>query len=423
MEVNSPQGVLFNILRKCIRVLTDRANNPDLPPFFITSMFTLVQLLASFPAGVEPLVSSGLVRTLVPLIKDLHHLRFSTRMARIMDLLFNSGRLAHTAFTEVSVFELFTKRLQAELEACEDGAKLVRIGSLYREKAAAMRMIVESIINKVLDHAEVAQNKDTSTGNASEDSVLASGTDIPVSMVLDSGDTTENNENSENSANFLGSTFATTSSTPVATSFTRSTCSQERKSFLKVTLRLLVSASREPTFATTTRTLAENSTLLSSLEIIFRSPEYFGTTLWDQAAKWVIEFCNNEPALLPVVQDAGIPDAVYSVLANGIPASMEVLVDLPALLSCLCLNARGLKSFIAAHPLDSISAVFLNKKYLSCINADTPVMLGSLFDELLRHQPTLLQSGVQTVINMLQHLITLGNTPGIVVLTGNGNCK
>ena len=166
------------------------------------------------------------------------------------------------------------------------------------------------------------------------------------------------------------------------------------------------------------RNIVEGRYFLSALEHVIRNPVYYGITLWFLAAKWVTDFCNNEPNLIPVLQDAGVTEAILNVLSTDIPASPEILSELPNLLAALCLNETGLAAFIKARPLNAISDIFMSRKYLSSMGNDTAAAMGSAMDELLRHQPALREPGIKAIVAMVENLIVLGRSPSITISIG-----
>ena len=348
-------------------MLVDNALPAHFPISFVSSVFTLVHLLVAFPQACEHLMASGLLHVLAPLVKSTTHLRFSTRVARICEVLFLSHNPSFPVFAELGLMEMFAKRMHAELALCEHEARLNRVGDCHRSNVQAMRSLVLDVVSRVAGPARDQEPMETSASSSLPDSRF---------------------------------------------------CSQERKSLLKVTLRLLLNASHEPIFGTSMRSLVEGGVFLDTLETLLRGPEYFGTTLWGQASKWITDFCNNEPAMLPLLQDAGIDRAIFDILSAGVPPSSEILSELPGLLSALCLNARGLQTFVAAKPLNVLLQIFLSKKYLPCLGGGNPSELGAALDELMRHQSSLLPLGVNTIIRMLQQILEIGSTPGVVIITG-----
>ncbi len=68
----------------------------------------------------------------------------------------------------------------------------------------------------------------------------------------------------------------------------------------------------------------------------------------------------QEPSLLSSLQDSGLTDVVlHALLVKDVPATREVLGSLPNVFSALCLNARGLASFVASQPFKRLFKVRL----------------------------------------------------------------
>ena len=73
----------------------------------------------------------------------------------------------------------------------------------------------------------------------------------------------------------------------------------------------------------------------------------------------------QEPSLLSSLQDNGLTDVVlHALLVKDVPATREVLGSLPNVFSALCLNARGLQSFIQCKPFERLFKVLLSPIYL-----------------------------------------------------------
>lgn len=123
-----------------------------------------------------------------------------------------------------------------------------------------------------------------------------------------------------------------------------------------------------------------------------------------------------------------------------VPATREVLGSLPNVFSALCLNARGLHSFVQCQPFERLFKVLLSPDYLpamrrrrssdplgelgcmccaiqifaseTCLRGwhvlcltlgDTASNLGSAVDELMRHQPTLKTDATTAIIKVVYH--------------------
>lgn len=90
--------------------------------------------------------------------------------------------------------------------------------------------------------------------------------------------------------------------------------------------------------------------------------------------------------------------------------------------SALCLNSRGLESFKSFRPFDKIFKVLLSPDYLPAMRrrrstdpmGETSINLGASMDELMRHLPSLKQSAIAAIINLLKELCKLGSDPDTV---------
>lgn len=93
--------------------------------------------------------------------------------------------------------------------------------------------------------------------------------------------------------------------------------------------------------------------------------------------------------------------------------------SLPNVFSALCLNQRGLESFVKRRPFERLFKVLLSPVYLSAMRrrrsadplGDTASNLGNAMDELMRHQPSLKVDAIAAIIkvfiiNELYFLIT-----------------
>lgn len=92
-----------------------------------------------------------------------------------------------------------------------------------------------------------------------------------------------------------------------------------------------------------------------------------------------------------------------------VPATREVLGSLPNVFSALCLNQRGLESFVKRRPFERLFKVLLSPVYLSAMRrrrsadplGDTASNLGNAMDELMRHQPSLKVDAIAAIIKVL----------------------
>ncbi|KAI9760741.1 MAG: GTPase-activating protein [Chaenotheca gracillima] len=90
-------------------------------------------------------------------------------------------------------------------------------------------------------------------------------------------------------------------------------------------------------------------------------------------------------------------------LAEGILPATEAIVTVPQAFGAICLNTAGMKSFQESHALESFFEIFFSPKHVECMEneLELPNMLGSSFDELVRHHPPLRKSVMGAVLTMV----------------------
>uniref|UniRef100_A0A8C3BMB5 Uncharacterized protein n=1 Tax=Cairina moschata TaxID=8855 RepID=A0A8C3BMB5_CAIMO len=127
---------------------------------------------------------------------------------------------------------------------------------------------------------------------------------------------------------------------------------------------LLVLSSLDPAFSDGIRHVMDGS-LPTSLKHIISNAEYYGPSLFLLATEVVTVFVFQEPSLLSSLQDNGLTDVMlHALLIKDVPATREVLGSLPNVFSALCLNARGLQSFVQCQPFERLFKVLLSPDYL-----------------------------------------------------------
>lgn len=197
------------------------------------------------------------------------------------------------------------------------------------------------------------------------------------------------------------------------------TCLPQRAALLKSMLNFLKKAIQEPAFSDSIRHVMEGE-LPSSLKHIISNSEYYGPSLFLLAIDVVTVYVFQEPSLLSSLQDNGLTDVVlHALLIKDVPATREVLGSLPNVFSALCLNQRGLESFVKRHPFERLFKVLISPAYLSAMRrrrsadpqGDTASNLGNAMDELMRHQPSLKTDATAAIIKLLEELCVLGCDP------------
>uniref|UniRef100_UPI00358F3842 E3 ubiquitin-protein ligase HUWE1 isoform X5 n=1 Tax=Myxine glutinosa TaxID=7769 RepID=UPI00358F3842 len=378
--VASYHGFLPVLVRNCIQAMID----PSLEPFphqFATALFSFLYHLASYDAGGEALVSCGMMEALLKVIKFLgdeqDQITFVTRAVRVVDLITN---LDMAAFQLHGGLSCFVNRLEHEVKLCRKECPFV-VKPRIRTVSGALdgeEMETES------EATEVAM--EASPGSSS----VTEGDGKPV--------------------------VAAAPPKPGAQ------CIPQRAALLKSMLNFLKKAIPDPAFSDSIRRVMDQS-LPTSLKHIISNAEYYGPSLFLLATEVVTVFVFQEPSLLSSLQDNGLTDVMlHALLIKDVPATREVLGSLPNVFSALCLNARGLQSFVRCQPFERLFKVLLSPDYLPAMRrrrssdplGDTASNLGSAVDELMRHQPSLKTDATSAIIKLLEEICSLGREPKYV---------
>ncbi|XP_061630934.1 E3 ubiquitin-protein ligase HUWE1 isoform X2 [Phyllopteryx taeniolatus] len=378
----SYHGFLPVLVRNCIQAMIDPLMEPY-PHQFATALFSFLYHLASYDAGGEALVSCGMMEALLKVIKFLgdeqDQITFVTRAVRVVDLITN---LDMAAFQSHSGLSIFICRLEHEVDLSRKECPFV-----IKPKIRRPRPVVES--------EEMDTDMETSE----------------VAMESSPGPSTSSASRPEVEQRAQSST----ANTPRA----GMQCIPQRAALLKSMLNFLKKAIQDPAFSDGIRHVMDGS-LPTSLKHIISNAEYYGPSLFLLATEVVTVFVFQEPSLLSSLQDNGLTDVMlHALLIKDVPATREVLGSLPNVFSALCLNARGLLSFVQCQPFERLFKVLLSPDYLPAMRrrrssdplGDTASNLGSAVDELMRHQPTLKTDATTAIIKLLEEICNLGRAP------------
>ncbi|XP_010569814.1 PREDICTED: E3 ubiquitin-protein ligase HUWE1 [Haliaeetus leucocephalus] len=387
----SYHGFLPVLVRNCIQAMIDPSMEPY-PHQFATALFSFLYHLASYDAGGEALVSCGMMEALLKVIKFLgdeqDQITFVTRAVRVVDLITN---LDMAAFQSHSGLSIFIYRLEHEVDLCRRECPFVIKPKVQRPPAAALPEGEE--METDMEVTDVAM--ESSPGPSSE--------------------TRQDPAPPANTATAVPSTSTTAASSPRG----GVQCIPQRAALLKSMLNFLKKAIQDPAFSDGIRHVMDGS-LPTSLKHIISNAEYYGPSLFLLATEVVTVFVFQEPSLLSSLQDNGLTDVMlHALLIKDVPATREVLGSLPNVFSALCLNARGLQSFVQCQPFERLFKVLLSPDYLPAMRrrrssdplGDTASNLGSAVDELMRHQPTLKTDATTAIIKLLEEICSLGRDP------------
>lgn len=411
-----------------IAALAANGNNNKFPLPLATALFSFLYHLASYESGGDALVSCGMMESLLHVINwhgvELEHITFVTRAVRVIDLITN---IDMQAFYNHGGLQSFINRLDAEVSLCVKE-------HIYDFRAVATSDIFDIPTPKVQsprrddepdpdDQVPSPSASEASSSSSSARSSRASST-AGQEQDQDDPDADDDEEIDDEPVSEFRAGLAGNGKGDLVYEFCFNkhnvgrTCLPQRAALLKSMLNFLKKALQDNTFAEHIRHLMEGS-LPQSLKHIISNAEYYGPSLFLLATDIVTVYVFQEPSLLSTIQDNGLTDVV---LQADVPPTREVLASLPNVFSALCLNARGLASFIRSRPFEKLFKVLLSPTYLSAMRkrrssdplGDAATNLGNAMDELMRHQPSLKVDATTAIIQLLEELCDLGTDPRYV---------
>ncbi|GAP83787.1 putative E3 ubiquitin-protein ligase HUWE1 [Rosellinia necatrix] len=220
------------------------------------------------------------------------------------------------------------------------------------------------------------------------------------------------------------------------------------------------------------RNLVDKSDLLRSIREIIENVKRFGALVWTNAVTILGDFLNNDPTSFSAVFEAGLihsylvaltgrpvtttqgedavapspehtndedhgspgsslisdalepdtrphpppPEVLQRArdhsLAGGILASADPISTVPAVLNAICLNNLGMKMVVSSQAFDSFFEIFESPDHVRVLAADMvlPNSVGSSFDELARHHPSLRPAIANAVLDMIARVTHLART-------------
>lgn len=196
-------------------------------------------------------------------------------------------------------------------------------------------------------------------------------------------------------------------------------CNQQRSGVMKSLLNFLKRAVLDVNLAAQMRRIMETELPVALIHII-EHPQYYGSSLLHCALMLITNFIYQEPAQLAMLQGKGLTDSIIKLIFNEkFPVSRDLVCALPNVCSALCLNEHGLnqlKSFNNQKPMERIFKTICSNRFLLSMRKrkteilETAHMLGTSFDELVRHQPSLRKEVMGAIAAVLDDMLTFGKT-------------
>ncbi|KAJ6260137.1 E3 ubiquitin-protein ligase [Drechslerella dactyloides] len=96
--------------------------------------------------------------------------------------------------------------------------------------------------------------------------------------------------------------------------------------------------------------------------------------------------------------------------ASTILPALDVMNTIPLAFGAICLNNSGLALFKSSNALEKFFEIFESAEHVKCMSdSDISTALGSQFDELIRHHPSLKEDIMKVIVKMVGKVIELGN--------------
>ncbi|TLD36775.1 hypothetical protein E2P81_ATG02557 [Venturia nashicola] len=180
------------------------------------------------------------------------------------------------------------------------------------------------------------------------------------------------------------------------------------------------------------RNLIDSAEVLNSLRQVLSSADIYGSNVWASSVAILTSFIHNEPTSYSVIaesrlgesfltsitkdknapkvdDEATVPEEPAEDWTPGLLPVSEAIMAVPQAFQALCLNEAGMKLVTESHALSYFFRIFESPAHVKTMEQDheLPAHLGSVFDELVRHQPTLKPEILIAVQNTVQRVASL----------------
>ncbi|KAG4304837.1 hypothetical protein PORY_001890 [Pneumocystis oryctolagi] len=192
------------------------------------------------------------------------------------------------------------------------------------------------------------------------------------------------------------------------TSLIEHSMSQERfivlKTMLKFTLHMMQSTGTSDGL----RNLIDSS-LLETLKKIFIYFEDFGPSIIAMSINILSTFIHNEPTSYSIIHEVKLSETFLKMTSSLILPSPDVISAIPNAFGAICLNTQGMELFNSIKPLSSFFSIFTSSLHRKALQeSELSSILGTSFDELVRHHPSLKSDVIDEVLSMLKRVLQIG---------------
>ncbi|KAA1107112.1 hypothetical protein PGT21_002719 [Puccinia graminis f. sp. tritici] len=161
------------------------------------------------------------------------------------------------------------------------------------------------------------------------------------------------------------------------------------------------------------RNLTETQLPLS-IKLIIQNKAVFGYQIYSLAINMMSTLIHSEPTSLVILQEAGLPEALYDAIDSGIEPAFDVIAAIPSALGALCLNDVGLQQLNDRQAIPAIFSVFTSERHARILrDRDHASVVGSTIDELIRHQPSLKKTVLDATLTFLNEIDRIGKAVDI----------
>ncbi|KCV69621.1 hypothetical protein H696_04040 [Fonticula alba] len=418
LRLTADYGILVAILRKTLASIRSAEAPADIPPSFLTSLFSLIAVLVMSLPRSQRFAATSIFISMQPFLDGVfpRYTRATSLCLHVVDtmLFTQTSSVAPSAESEIHAFFnehrgvlLVAQRLATELESMH--------GSLLALRAPAA--------------GADAMDVDSGPGDGTETSASLAAGPMP---------------------------FLAEMAIPM-----------DQMRLIRVLFRFFIHAFRSNRAAETLRSLTD-SPLMDAFRLVFANSHLF-PSIYSTALSLLGLMIHTEPTSLVVFQELGITDLVLETLAPaglepgsvrwspfsfpagyapldrlcgvaagtdaGLPAAggffarpirpypdEEALLSLPLLLSALCLNDAGVQAVRESRALEHLACVLTSPNFVNILSLSPmiyiperascylPTDFGATFNELARHHPSLKPAAMAAVRLVLRNLHELADT-------------
>ena len=161
-------------------------------------------------------------------------------------------------------------------------------------------------------------------------------------------------------------------------------------------------------------------------EVFGNMPEY-GGVLGSLLCTFVSHLMNQDPQIVHWAHRSGLASSFLGMFAGGgacgndiatswgeprLDPNTDLITSLPNVIAALSLTESGARSVKDADPFGPLLAVFASRKYAMpnsrCLLNEMAAIVGTGLDEIMRHTPSLSETVMKAVVNVIRRVVYLG---------------